>query len=485
MRALVCLGRPRPWSRQSPCRACVSTTVPSAPSVAASARQPSPVQPQRPIAPVPPPGPAPARGALGRLRRRLWHRALTRGVWRPTTAARLHGWQRLREWDGADPAARLRMVKRLVWTPVRAWKEAVLTVGRHGAAVQAASGTPPSVQRRQIWWLTVRHGLDGDAYLDYQLHEAARRRRAAAIVRKSDFVHMGTWVNRHMARAGDYPVADKLGFALWCRARGLPAIPTLLEYEHGALAVCDLDGDPAAALPPTDLFSKPNDGAGGHGTARWVYLGDRRWADAEGRALDAEALLAALAGLSRTLARENGRPSPRILLQPCLRNHAALRQLTPGALCTVRILSCRALGERARSVMAGYRMPVGTTAADNFACGGLMAPIDMATGTLGAALQRHGPVLRTVERHPDTGAAIAGTRLPFWTESLAVCARALEAADPRPLLGWDVAITDDGPVLVEGNTVPSPEIQAITGVALGDTAYLEIFEARIRALMGC
>lgn len=53
--------------------------------------------------------------------------------------------------------------------------------------------------------------------------------------------------------------------------------------------------------------------------------------------------------------------------------------------------------------------------------------------------------------HPDTQQRISGYRLPHWN---AVCKLLLDgqASLPQiPTLGWDIAICDDGPCIVETN----------------------------------
>jgi Sugar-transfer associated ATP-grasp len=67
--------------------------------------------------------------------------------------------------------------------------------------------------------------------------------------------------------------------------------------------------------------------------------------------------------------------------------------------------------------------------------------------------------------HPDTGAAIEGRVLPLWPETIAVACRAHAAFAPRAIVGWDIAIASQGPVLIEGNNAP--------GVDLLQRAYRE------------
>ncbi|HEU4630919.1 MAG TPA: sugar-transfer associated ATP-grasp domain-containing protein [Gemmatimonadaceae bacterium] len=427
-------------------------------------------------------------GGKPRLSLRLWHRLLTPGRLRPTPAARLRGWARVLEWREADTAGRLRLVKRAVWTPVRAWKEAREEVARSGADVEAVTGLSPRTQHRQLCWLGARHALVTGSYLDYQLFRPERRRRAAEYLQEAEFFRVAHWLQRAVPNRDGYPILDKPAFEQWCRRHGLAVVPTLLEYHNGELVTSMLGDAPAAALPRCDLFSKPSDGTGGHGTARWRYVGERdgepAWMGGDGALRSADALLGEIARVSRTLPHKYGIASNRILVQPCLRNHRDLLPLTPGGLCTVRVLTYRHPGGEPRVALASYKMPVGDAPADNFCYGGIIAPVDLATGRLGEAIRRRGAVPVPIERHPDTGTVIAGHQLPLWSETLTLARRALEAGFERPTIGWDIAITDDGPVLVEGNTKSNPDVaQAPSGVPLSATPFPAAIDAYMRLVM--
>ncbi|MHB1225571.1 MAG: sugar-transfer associated ATP-grasp domain-containing protein, partial [Gemmatimonadaceae bacterium] len=334
-------------------------------------------------------------------------------------AASLRGWARVLEWHQADTPARLaRLAWRAAWTPVRAWKEAGGSVARFGAEVEAVAGTSPRRQRWQLWWLATRHGLNEKSYLDYQLYRPERLRIAGAYLQERELFRVGRWLNRQIPRT-DYPIADKLAFAEWCRTNSLASVPTLVEYEQGALVLSTLSGDPAESLPSRDLFSKPSDGTGGHGSERWLHVrepdGRDSWVGRDGRSRSAAELLDELAHRSLTLAGKYGKASRRMLLQPCLRNHRDLLPLTPGGLCTVRLVTYRMPGGAALALRAMYKMPIGDSPADNFCYGGMIAPVCLATGRLGPAVRRRGPVLVPAERHPDTGALVEGHQLPYWT----------------------------------------------------------------------
>ena len=89
------------------------------------------------------------------------------------------------------------------------------------------------------------------------------------------------------------------------------------------------------------------------------------------------------------------------------------------------------------------------------------------------------------DRHPDTDAQITGRVLPLWAETQALAARAHAAFADRLLIGWDIAITRDGPVLIEGNSGPDLDIiQRVYGEPLGNARFGELIALHLRRVTG-
>jgi hypothetical protein len=71
--------------------------------------------------------------------------------------------------------------------------------------------------------------------------------------------------------------------------------------------------------------------------------------------------------------------------------------------------------------------------------------------------------MRVFSAHPKTGIPFATVRLPHWPAArLLVCRAALVFA-PIRTVGWDVALTTEGPVLVEGNVWWDPPNESVVG----------------------
>jgi hypothetical protein len=58
------------------------------------------------------------------------------------------------------------------------------------------------------------------------------------------------------------------------------------------------------------------------------------------------------------------------------------------------------------------------------------------------------------EMHPTTKWKLKGTKLPFIKESVELVKNMAKVVPELSYIGWDVAITPSGPVIVEGNGAP-------------------------------
>lgn len=239
-------------------------------------------------------------------------------------------------------------------------------------------------------------------------------------------------------------LADKVRFHARCREAGLPHPETLAVIDGGRLT---LHGD----LAGRELVAKPADGEGGDGV---IVLGP--FADGADLAAQLPAALTARRGVT--------------VIQPRVEVHPALRDLALGALPTVRVVTILDEAGAPEVVSATFRFASDPAAlVDNMKAGGLIAAVDLDRGTLGVACLGYGGGDHEV--HPVTGAAIVGRVLPDWGSVKSLVERAHGAAfSDYALIGWDVAMTPGGPLLIEGNGKPGvlmPQRAARRGLGEG------------------
>jgi len=238
--------------------------------------------------------------------------------------------------------------------------------------------------------------------------------------------------------------ADKVIFYRYFAARGIP-VPAL----HGAVGRAGgwsaASGRPLVGAAdcatfladglPDELVVKPSAGHHGFGV-RVLHREGRELVDLEGRRSTAAGLAAVLFG------------DPEFdlfVVQERLRNHERVQRLfRSDTLQTVRMTSF-VTGEGLPQVLHAYlRLAAAGLNVDNVRSGALAnaaAEVDLATGRVGAP------------QGPGAGAVgpIEGEALPDWEAACEIVRRGALLLMPQRSMGWDVALTPRGPVVVEAN----------------------------------
>lgn len=119
-------------------------------------------------------------------------------------------------------------------------------------------------------------------------------------------------------------------------------------------------------------------------------------------------------------------------------------------------------------IKAALRCGVGNSVVDNYSAGGVVYPINIEYGRIeGAGVGKSNQFNRSIFVHPGTSMFMVGKEIPFWNETLEMVNNAAKELPQIRFVGWDVAITNDGPELVEGNTRPGASVIENMGIERG------------------
>lgn len=145
----------------------------------------------------------------------------------------------------------------------------------------------------------------------------------------------------------------------------------------------------------------------------------------------------------------NGFVGNNIYLVQCeLTNHPGFASYA-SALATVRMVNL-VNADRVITPFAVIKLPQGENIADAFwRPGNLACDIDVDTGRI-RTVARRGIETEFLEDHPDEP-GLMGLELPFWSDLREINARAAAIYAPIRYQSTDIAITEDGPVVVELN----------------------------------
>ena len=99
---------------------------------------------------------------------------------------------------------------------------------------------------------------------------------------------------------------------------------------------------------------------------------------------------------------------------------------------------------------------------DNFRAGGVGYPVNVEHGiieTYGVQIaNRH----KQIYVHPGTDIVMVGKAIPYWKETLEMLEEAAKVLPQLRYVGWDVAVTEQGPLIIEGN--PTPGFGLLEGI---------------------
>ena len=137
------------------------------------------------------------------------------------------------------------------------------------------------------------------------------------------------------------------------------------------------------------------------------------------------------------------------MFQTKLQPHAEITKMIGPSVSCVRMFYIS--DDRGCSLLrAAWKIPADSNSADNFwRDGNMLAGINLETGKIEKAVQRSGSSTGPVEKHPETGVSFSDMVFPDWDKMLEVANTAALNIPDCYFQGWDIAMTDQGPVILE------------------------------------
>jgi hypothetical protein len=151
--------------------------------------------------------------------------------------------------------------------------------------------------------------------------------------------------------------------------------------------------------------------------------------------------------------------------QEAVQQHEIIQTINPSSLNTIRFETYIDKSRKVHILSSYMRFGVGKNIVDNASSGGFFVAINQETGKLtGKGYQKikgngGGNIFLA---HPDTKVLLEGIEIPFFKEACDLVHKAVEYV-PERYVGWDVAISKTGPLIIEGNGAPH--------IILADIAY--------------
>lgn len=257
---------------------------------------------------------------------------------------------------------------------------------------------------------------------------------------------------------------DKGIFYRYCMALGVP-IPKLYAiffrktagwpYNGSALTTRDDWKRFFDSRLPSEFVIKPVQGAYGKGLNVFARS-EKGFIDAFGKSYTAQQLYDFMLLHPR---------DDSFVIQQRLKNHPELIRLSgTQSLQTVRIITFVDNNGRCRILHAHLKPIIGRHLVDTFIdglTGNVEAAISLDDGVLKPANQitSTGSGIKTISTHPETSVSFDRFQLPLWPQTCRLIKETAPKFLPVRAIGWDIALTPDGPFIVEANVWWDPPNQ--------------------------
>ena len=345
------------------------------------------------------------------------------------------------------------------------------------AQVAKAYGVSPLRQMREIF--SMRRGaqkLSGPEYYSMRLFDPSKStEEKRAFLGQAGINALNTSMNPPIAVPTRAFVGNKLLYTQLLTQLGMSTSTTQAIFSThmsvGHLPTARNAADLAAFLR-TDarypVFGKPHFGSLSTGAVRIEARSDDMLRLFDGTTHDVD-----------TFAEHVAAQYPGgFMLQSALSPHSAMAHIAGPAIGCVRVVTANN-GSGPKPVYAVWKMPAAGAISDNtWQDGILLSHIELDTGTLLSLVRGTGLEAETLSDHPVSGAPVVGQTLPFWEETLRLATDAHAVFPEFGVCGFDIAVTDEGPKILECNDNPSHMMyQRATGRGIQNPDLAPIWQA--------
>ena len=148
------------------------------------------------------------------------------------------------------------------------------------------------------------------------------------------------------------------------------------------------------------------------------------------------------------------------MLEEVIEQDPGMAKFHPQSVNTIRLVTLNE-NRNVEVVQACVRIGTGDSIVDN---GCLSSSVDIERGVVTSPGRcAHKAGLYTF--HPDTGEQIIGAQIPKWEELKTQIVDMANVLPSQRVIGWDLALSTKGWVMVEGNSIPA--IQTLSGEGVG------------------
>lgn len=248
---------------------------------------------------------------------------------------------------------------------------------------------------------------------------------------------------------------NKSLFTTLCNSWGFPTVRDIAKIKNGNYYDTEYSSIYQILEINNNLFIKPIDSKKGQDIHKIDYINNNIYIDNEIKSIEE------LESFMNEISHQND-----FLIQKRIIQHPQISSIYEKSINTLRVVTINNLKSYNPNdiYVLGVELRVGANGnfTDNISAGGLKIGVDGAGFLCRFGYYNHKYGTKT-QKHPDTNIIFEGYPIPYYSETVNLCKKFHSKIKDIHLIGWDVAITEEGPIFVEGNDSCGTDFQVLYG----------------------
>ncbi len=164
----------------------------------------------------------------------------------------------------------------------------------------------------------------------------------------------------------------------------------------------------------------------------------------------------------------------KLFVEGSILQHPQMSKLNETSINTIRVTTLLDKNDEAHVMYALQRIGIGGMSVDNVGSGGIYTVLSEDGKIINPCWSDK--TISTYTKHPTSGMDLIGFEVPYFKQALELCKKAACVEKHIRYVGWDIAITEKGPLIVEGNPLPGYDMPQNYFVTNKDTGLKPDFE---------
>ncbi len=327
----------------------------------------------------------------------------------------------------------LSILQGLNWYFYRLWKIIFVVVSKKGSQIRTESDISKLKLIYDMFMINILYQIDPFIYCRYKLYLKGNRKNIHKYIFRTDLPYFHDYINREICDNYRKLIADKQVFSEEMKKLNIPAVKTIFITDHNS--------EIETFFREEDIFCKPICGSQSRNAFEIKYFIKENKYEIHPiighKIIEKDKITAFLKQIIK---------SEKLLIQESLKDHPSLSEINDSdEITTIRIITAEFKDKQIKPIYMQLEVPLETKHEKTFRQFYKIYPLDLVTFDVAEEWK-----LKTKVNY-ETDIIIANDIRKMISKSIEYCLKTHKKLLKLKSVAFDLALTPDGPVMIEAN----------------------------------